>query len=78
MGCRHTFIQQAILKEGDASLANVLQCAKMLKWQNYSARVVQNARTNDRPHNRPYSTGSNEVNMFKNKIDKYLAKAGYT
>ena len=29
MGCRHTFIQQAILKEGDASLANVLQCAKM-------------------------------------------------
>ena len=29
MGCRHTFIQQAILKEGDASLTNVLQCAKM-------------------------------------------------
>ena len=29
MGCRHTFIQQAILKEVDASLTNVLQCAKM-------------------------------------------------
>ena len=29
MGCSHTFIQQAILKEGDASLTNVLQCAKM-------------------------------------------------
>ena len=29
MGCRHTFIQQAILKKGDASLTNVLQCAKM-------------------------------------------------
>ena len=29
MGCRHTFIQQAILKEGDASLTNVLLCAKM-------------------------------------------------
>ena len=29
MGCRHTFIQQAILIEGDASLTNVLQCAKM-------------------------------------------------
>ena len=29
MGCRHTFIQQARLKEGVASLPNVLQCAKM-------------------------------------------------
>ena len=29
MGCRHTFIQQAILKEGDASPTNVLQCDKM-------------------------------------------------
>ena len=29
MGCRHTVIQQAILKEGDASLTNVLQCANM-------------------------------------------------
>ena len=29
MGCRHTFIQQAILKEGDASLTNVLQYTKM-------------------------------------------------
>ena len=25
----HTFIQQAKLKEGDASLTNVLQCSKM-------------------------------------------------
>ena len=29
MGCRHTRIQQVILKEGDASLMDVLQCAKM-------------------------------------------------
>ena len=29
MDCRHTFIQQAILKEGDASRTNVLQCAKI-------------------------------------------------
>ena len=29
MGCVHTFIQQSILKEGVASLTNVLQCAKM-------------------------------------------------
>ena len=29
MGYRHTFIQQAILKEGDASLTNLLQCATM-------------------------------------------------
>ena len=29
IGCRHTFIQQVILKEGDASLTNVLQYAKM-------------------------------------------------
>ena len=29
MGCRHTFTQQAILKEGYASLTNVLQCAEM-------------------------------------------------
>ena len=29
MGCRHASTQQAILKEGDASLTNVLQCAKM-------------------------------------------------
>ena len=25
-----------------------------------------------------YSIGPSSVNMFKNKIDKYLAKAGYT
>ena len=31
MGCMHTFIQQAILTEGDASLTNVLQRAKMAK-----------------------------------------------
>ena len=29
MGCNINFIQQAILKEGDASLTNVIQCAKM-------------------------------------------------
>ena len=29
MGCMYTFIQQAKLKEGDASLTNVLQCANM-------------------------------------------------
>ena len=55
MGCRHTFIQQAILKEGDASLTNVLVCQHGRTTQQ---RAVQNARTNDRPHNRPYSTGS--------------------
>ena len=44
MGCRHTFIQQAILKEGDASLTNVLQCAKMaelLTWWKNEQRISQ-------------------------------------
>ena len=45
MGCRHTFIQQAILKEGDASLTNVLQCAKMA--ERYSANIGANC-TNKR------------------------------
>ena len=74
MGCGHTFIQQAILKEGDASLTNVLQCAKMTELLSIDMCKIHEqttdhttSRTQQEVHAVRHSQPSRQKQRFRDK-----------
>ena len=70
MCCRHTFIQQAILKEGDASLTNVLQCAKMaelLSKELCKMHEQTTGHTEQEVHDVRHSQQSHQTQRFRDK-----------